>query len=635
MILSVVVGVYAVSDHVIQRLTVLRSFHRIEQARAQKTTVRVKEALEDELRILDGRASDWAQADGTAEFIEGRRPEYAEWRLDSGVLDREGIDVLYFCDAGGTVLWGTYFHPDRGKGAESHVLDELPGEGQKVADRLLTGWRAEDVARGILREQSGFLDTDLGALMVSTRKVSRKDGGGTCGLVVLGRFISESMVEEVENQTEAVGLKVWFHDAQFADPAEREYVAAFAGEPWITERDDDWLQVYHLTDARVEDAELILRADVDRSISQTGTDAVMYALVSTIAAGMVILLFLIGLLQKAVLSPIGELMRNAVKIGADDTADVKFDLEREDEIGVLSREFDDMMEKLAASRAALVDTAREAGKSEIASGILHNVGNVLNSVNVSSSMLAKKAEALATQDLQALNGIIAENAEDLGRFVAEDPRGKHLPPFLDALTEQMASGKAEIVEEISSLSKGIDRIRDLVNSQQEFVCRKEVIESVNLSQLVDEALAVSESAGSFHRGFEVVREYGEMPKVPVDRYKTLEILVNLIQNARQAMETPDVESSRLTARIHAPDAGHVRIEIEDTGIGIEAEQLAKIFDHGFTTKSDGHGFGLHSAANAATEMSGTLTAHSDGRGQGARFVLELPTRIPQSAGEES
>lgn len=632
-ILSFVVGGYAISDYVIKRVTILDQFHKLEESKAQTTTVRVKDALESELEFLDGRVDDWAKADGTAEFIEGTRPEFAQWKLADGVLDGQGLDLLYLCDAKGKVLWGEFYHPDSGAASGSYELVEFPGVGQTVAAQLLFGWRQEDEARGIVRDQSGFLDTELGPLLISTKSVPRSAGtGGTCGIVVLGRFVSKRMVEEIEERTEANQLVVEFHDPGSTTPDVSEYIAKFDGSPLITELDDDWLKVYHLTEARVEEATLVLTARVDRRISRMGAETVDSALVSTIAGGMIILFVLIGLLQKTVLSPISLLMRNAVKIGADDTADVKFDLDREDEIGVLSREFDNMMEKLAVSRAALVDTAREAGKSEIASGILHNVGNVLNSVNVSSSMLSKKVEALAVGDLEALNGIIAEHAEDLGRFVAEDPRGKHLPPFLNAVTEQMTSGKAEISGEIRSLSQGIDRIRDLVNSQQEYVSRKEVIESVDLSRLVEKALTVSENVDSFHRGFELVREYGELPKVPVDRYKILEILVNLIQNARQSMEEHETDVRRLTARILAPDPDHVRIEIEDTGLGIDSEQLAKVFDHGFTTKTNGHGFGLHSAANAAAEMNGTLSARSDGAGQGATFVLELPTRVTQEVG---
>jgi len=310
---------------------------------------------------------------------------------------------------------------------------------------------------------------------------------------------------------------------------------------------------------------------------------------------------------------------------------VRFDLERADEVGVLSREFDNMMEKLAASRAALVDTAREAGKSEIATGILHNVGNVLNSVNVSASTLAKQADGLAVGDLEALNAIIVEHADDLAGFLANDPRGQHFQPFLSALTEQLAKGRDSIAGEIKALDAGIERIRDLVNSQQDFVTRTEVIESCDAVALLERGLEVSKGVEDYQRGLEIQREYEELPRVPLDRYKTLEILVNLVQNARQAMEESGVTQQRLILRVSAPDEEHIRFEVDDNGVGISSDCLARIFDHGFSTKPHGHGFGLHSAANAAKQMRGSLAVHSDGPGTGAAFVLELPTNVRQPA----
>lgn len=643
-ILASVVGAYAVSDTVIKRMTVLSYFEELEQASAQKTTVAVKRELEGELQTLEGRCLDWAQGDGTGEYLEGSRPQFAEQRLTADVLQREGLDVLCLVGADGVTRWSRCIDPDKDRVVAAEELEALPSVGAKLADELRVGWRQEDRMRGLVRAQTGFLDTELGPLLVSTQLVPRSSGkGGTSGLVLLGRFVSKAMIEDIEQSTEATGLQVRFHDEALDSPAEREYVANFSGNPLIEARDDEWLQVYHLLETQVgfdlpadaSPAPLLVRADVPRDIMALGAMAVNTGVVSTVIAGMVLLWVLIGLLQKIVLNPISHLMTNAVRVGEDDMADVRFDLEREDEIGTLSREFDNMMEKLATSRAALVDTAREAGKSEIATGILHNVGNVLNSVNVSSTMLAKRADELAVKDLEALNQIIAEHAEDLGKFMSEDPRGKHFPPFLDALTQQMARGKQTISEEIKSLSSGIDRIRDLVNSQQDYVRRTEVIESVDLVALVDKAISVSENVDSFHRGFEVVREYADLPKVPLDRYKTLEVLVNLIQNARHAMDEHGGDERRLTLRLLAPDVEHVRIEVEDTGMGIEPETLAKVFDHGFTTKTNGHGFGLHSAANAATEMSGSLTARSDGTGRGATFVLELPTRALSDSATQS
>ncbi|MFT7485381.1 MAG: signal transduction histidine kinase [Candidatus Paceibacteria bacterium] len=634
--LSFVMGLYVISDYFIVQSTFVRSINEFEQAQAQATTVGVKQALEQELRVLDGRALDWAQADGSAEFLQGTRPSYRDMRLGPNVLGTESLDLLYLCDNAGRVLWGKYRHPDVVPGAQSEDALELRPEGELLSDGFRTGWRAEDRARGITRAQKGFLDTELGPLMLATQPVGGSSTGGACGFVVLGRFISQERIEAVEGRTHATNLRVWFHDESQAPADESAYVSQFNGEPLIKLQDEDVLQVYHMIQSPLGEGAgeggaswLVLRADVSREISKIGAAGARSALISTLAAGLILMYVLVGLLQRTVLKPIGALMTNAVRVGEDDTADVRFDLDREDEVGVLSREFDNMMEKLAASRAALVDTAREAGKSEIATGILHNVGNVLNSVNVSTSMLTKQADELATQDLEALNDIIAEHAADLAGFMASDPRGKHFQPFLSALTTKLTRGKAGLSQELEALNFGIGRIRDLVNSQQDYVTRAEVIENCDLGALVERAFEVSENVDAVHRGIEFKREFGDVPKIPLDRYKTLEILVNLIQNARQAMAEGGEHSMCLSARLLAPTPDMVRLEIEDNGIGISPDHLSRVFDHGFSTKPRGHGFGLHSAANAATEMHGSLTVRSPGPGQGATFILELPTRVSQ------
>ncbi len=636
--LSLLMVVYIVADYQLKGGAMLTAFDRLEQDAAQRTTVRVKAVLEGELVQLHGRAMDWAQADGVAEYIAGDRPGFEELRLGSNVLGREEIDVLYFCDAQGKVLWGEYAYPELGSRDEQATIAVLPKTGGKLARPFCTGWRPEDQMRGLLRSQTGFLNTELGALILSTEPVeSRSDSGAPLGFVMLGRFVSSTLINQIEGGVEADNLSVSFFDPDGSSTELSSYVETYGGEPLIAKLDEDWLQVYQLINAGMGDTGdgtgqapwLVLRADVDRGISRMGAKSSSSALMTTITAALVLMFALMVLLQKIVLTPLKSLMSNAVLVGLDDTADVHFGIDRDDEVGVLSREFDNMMEKLAASRAALVDTAREAGKSEIATGILHNVGNVLNSVNVSTSMLAKKTEELATKDLEALNAIIAEHAADLAGFMSTDPRGQHFQPFLSALTDQLCKGKNSIATELKSLDVGIDRIRDLVNSQQDYVNRAEVIEICDLSTVVERAIKVSEDVEGHHHDFEVTREFDEIPRVPIDRYKTLEILVNLIQNARQAIDACEGGERKLTVRLQAPDEHQILIEVQDSGVGIAQDSLAKVFDHGYTTKPRGHGFGLHSAANAATEMGGSLTAQSDGVGKGATFVFRLPIRAPQ------
>ena len=322
--------------------------------------------------------------------------------------------------------------------------------------------------------------------------------------------------------------------------------------------------------------------------------------------------------------PLSQLTDTAIEIGKTDDVSVRIGMERSDEIGLLSGEFDGMMAKLEKSRAELVETARLAGMSEVATGVLHNVGNVLNSVNVSTNLVASQIESLSIDDLEQMLQVLNDNEQDLAKFVTEDPRGKHFLPFLRELQQELKGQKISIREELAALIEGIHHIIDLVRSQQSYAGRAGVQEPVALSSQLDAAFSITAQSYAPEAQIEIAREFAELPKVLIDRQKLLEILVNLIQNARQSLDESGVPDKRITLRCHRAEGDRVRLEVEDNGLGIAPENLTRLFQSGFTTKADGHGFGLHISANAATEMGGRLWAESPGPGLGATFIVELP-----------
>ena len=166
--------------------------------------------------------------------------------------------------------------------------------------------------------------------------------------------------------------------------------------------------------------------------------------------------------------------------------------------------------------------------------------------------------------------------------------------------------------------------------QQNYAKVSGVYENLPLVPLVEDALRMNAAAFERH-SVEVVRDFApELPLVRVDRHKALQILINLLRNAKYALDAGDPARKRLVVRITRPSSERAMITIADNGVGIAPEHLTRIFNHGFTTKADGHGFGLHSGANAAREMGGSLKAQSKGPGEGAEFSLELPAAAPQS-----
>ncbi len=279
-------------------------------------------------------------------------------------------------------------------------------------------------------------------------------------------------------------------------------------------------------------------------------------------------------------------------------------------------------QELADTYKSLLDASRVAGMAEVATGVLHNIGNVLNSVNVSVNLLAENLQNSRLGNIAKLSALFHEHAADLGTFLGSDPRGQRVLPYLDTLADHLTGEQQRLLAEVDALRRNVDHIKDIVSMQQEYAKVTGVVETLSPGDLVEDALRMNAAALTRH-DVELVREFAPAPAVLVERPKVLQILINLIRNAKYALDEGGRQDKRLLVRLEH-DARWVRVIISDNGIGIPTENLARVFTHGFTTRKDGHGFGLHSSALAAKEMGGTLTVHSDGPGQGATFTLELP-----------
>jgi len=283
---------------------------------------------------------------------------------------------------------------------------------------------------------------------------------------------------------------------------------------------------------------------------------------------------------------------------------------------------------LQRAQKELLDLSRQAGMAEVATNVLHNVGNVLTSVNVSSTLLAERVRQSRVSVLPKLATLLSERATEPA-FFTEDERGRQLPGYLQKLSEHLAQEQHWLLQEIDSLAKNIEHIKDIVSMQQAYAKLGGVTESVQISELAEHALHINASALVRH-DVQVVRDYQAAPPVVVDKHKVLQVLVNLIRNAKYACDESGRHGKQLIVRVsHSDD--RVRVLVADNGIGIPPENLTRIFNHGFTTRRQGHGFGLHSGALAAQEMGGALRAHSDGLGHGATFTLELPLAPPTRA----
>jgi PAS domain S-box-containing protein len=280
--------------------------------------------------------------------------------------------------------------------------------------------------------------------------------------------------------------------------------------------------------------------------------------------------------------------------------------------------------ELADLNARLIDMSRRSGMAEVATNVLHNVGNVLNSVNVAAGVIQETIRASEVSSLNKAADMMEQHLGDLDTFVTQDNRGKHLPRFLIDVSRQMAAQEDTILEQVNSLIGSIAHIKQIVARQQSDAKGvSAIVEEVSLAELLEDALRMNAASMQRHT-VEVIRQFDNIAPVMIDKQRVLQIVINLISNAKNACDESGKTLKQLTVSLRRSSEGRVLIEVQDNGVGIPTENLTRIFAHGFTTRKDGHGFGLHSAALAAEELDGSLTACSDGPGTGATFTLDLP-----------
>ena len=271
-------------------------------------------------------------------------------------------------------------------------------------------------------------------------------------------------------------------------------------------------------------------------------------------------------------------------------------------------------------------SARQAGMAEVATSILHNVGNVLTSIKVSAALVTDGLQRSKAADLCQVATLLHEQGARLAEFMSSDERGKIIPEYLQALGQQLTKDNDTALEHMTALRKSLEHVDSAVAMQQSYARVSSVRETVSIVDLVEDSLRLSARAFS-RNGIELRREFEPTPPITVDKHKVLQILVNLIRNATNACNESGKKDKALTLHIEGA-AAMVRISVTDNGVGIPPENMGRLFTHGFTTRPKGHGFGLHSGAIAARELGGSLRAESAGAGEGATFILEVPRDPP-------
>ncbi|VAW77361.1 hypothetical protein MNBD_GAMMA12-3635 [hydrothermal vent metagenome] len=279
----------------------------------------------------------------------------------------------------------------------------------------------------------------------------------------------------------------------------------------------------------------------------------------------------------------------------------------------------------------LSEAAHKSGMADLATGVLHNIGNILNSVNVSGEEILRIIRSSKVSGLVKANALLQENIDNVAEYLGSDPKGRLLPGYYLKLGEQLQVESSAIIEETQSLSDRITMMREVIDSQQTYARAGGYTEPMDLPVLIADSVRVLQS--NFEQNnVQVIKDFEQVPQCHVQKSKLSQVITNLVKNSVEAMERNDefnrIKELKITLTRLNDD--EVQLTIADNGRGISNDNLVNVFSHGFTTKKTGHGFGLHTCANSMTEMKGSIRVESEGLEQGATFVLVIPIGTQQT-----
>ena len=608
-VLIAVTLLYAVVDNLSLRYLFARNAEGLEEDQVRRAEERALFLLEHEKASLADLAAI------QAEWLRQSAAHEGAGVVERGEFSAEflaslHVHALFVCREDGSIVRGMSVDPATGQPIR---VREFPADS-------LSRWHPALSWVGDSPHHEALALTEVGVMVVASRRVAETPGSPAL-TVILGRCLGADFERELGLDP---GGKVRLSDCD-ASPKITESLRAGEGALEFETPAAGTLRCSRLLPDWNAAESILLELDVQRTIAKKSAAGVNYALVSSVATALVLLLVLLQLLERTVIRPISRLQK-AVTLADDRRGLTGFELERRDELGQLGREFDSMLRRLAQLRDEASRSARRAGMSEIAVSVLHEIGNVLNSVTVSAGMLRRHTHGLAVGDLEKVAEVLGNRAHDLLQFSTHEGRGMFLIPCLKALGNSLVVQQQRLFHELDALDQHVGRMAASVNAQQFHVELDGVSEQLSLLRTVEEALTLALPEGP--DSFAVLREYKDVPETLADRHRLLEVLLILLRTAYRAVQDSGREDKEIVLRIHRVGAERLGIEIQDNGVGMTPEDLTRAFDceHGRL----GLGPGLHQAANLATELEGRLSAESAGPGKGTCFRLELPLRLPES-----
>lgn len=586
--------------YLILRILVSPAFEDLEMQAAHSDLVRAEQAIQTDIENLEAITADWAPWDDIHDYVRGVNPGFRKSNLDRPTLTNLSIDFLAVYAEGDERLWSQLLY----EGAERPIADLGVLEFDDSRSSILTSHPTFD------SETIGIVLTDLGLALISSKPILRSDDSGPiAGALIMGQFLDTARIARMQARTEVDMHWRVAHDQMAVDSAH----SFDAGQSSISG---------HTTLPDIYGKPmLILKTETARNISDLGSQSVRAALLSLAAAGILLTIVIWYLLQDVIVKPIESLAAHMDEIRRSGNLLKNLELTRDDEIGRLGRQFDELTVEVHDARRALLDQSFKAGKADTAAEVLHNIRNAMTPMINGLDRLAKS--------LRVSSGVrVAEATEQLADEACPTERRSKLLQYIDAAFSHIEDVDAEAAEELRIVTSQARQIEGILSDQERFANTPPVVETVPVDLVVDEASHVIPKAAEGSVSLASDLGSGHL-QVKAHRVGLLQVMGNLMLNAYEAIMRNGDGDGRimLTASEELlDDQAMVRVTVRDNGCGFDADASKRIFQRGFSSKEEGEftGLGLHWCANAIAGMGGRISAESDGVGQGAEFHVLLP-----------
>jgi sensor domain CHASE-containing protein len=614
-VIALAVVISAAANLLILRAVVLPRFVALEQATAERNMQRVVEALNSVIDNLDGIVNDYAQWDVTYNYAKLKDIDYIEENITPDGLERLRICLLGIYDVQNNHLVETFFDFDTD---ELRPAKDLAFSKTDPSGRLQTFPDLDAVVKGILLSTQG-------PIIVASRPILKTSGEGPiAGAFIFGRLFDQVTTHTLQQQTR-VNFRVTVLDGNPVPVNVQSRVREIrngAKEIGTEQTNDGALLGYALVRDIYGSPALMIEADFPRDISAIGEKALSVSVLGMLLAGVIVMAVTGLLLQWIVLGPLARLTAHVLEVARSGDISRRVRLDRGDELGVLGREFDAMLESLAQARHRLIDQSYRSGIAEMASGVLHNIRNQLAPLVM---QLGRLREQIAFARDDKIDLALAE----LTCASVPDERKEKMARYIRVAIRAGEERRSKTAEQMTELVDEFARFKHVLHELDQF-SRTETEDAAcsSLQDVVRETLCMLPTFPDVRAEVRVDSTLQLMPQVAARSFVLQHIIHNLLVNAMEAIAAGGrgYGNIRISACLTACNGRQfVELLLQDDGIGVSPAILPEIFTRGFSTKHGGRrGTGLHWSANCVAAMGGKITVESEGVGHGATFKLILP-----------